>query len=330
MTGNAARAWATGIARGFCVGTADLVPGVSGATVALVLGIYERLVAAIRGFDRVFVGRLLRLDLPGAARRVDAGFLLPLVAGVVVAAAFFTQVVSLAELMENHRVAVQSFFFGLVAGALVILVREALSARKSDQLPAAAVASSQRAPDVPVPATKIVERCASRQAFWWQDVAVAVGGIAAGWGLAVAVPASTPETAWFVFAAGACASAAMILPGVSGAYVLVLLKKYAYMLAALGRLDLAVLVPFGLGVAAGLVLLSRALGWLLGRFRRPTLFALAGLVAGSLWSLWPYRLAMGERSVPAWPETLDPVSLLLSVSGMALVAALHLASRFRA
>ena len=141
-----------------------------------------------------------------------------------------------------------------------------------------------------------------------------MGGIAAGWGLAVAVPASTPETAWFVFAAGACASAAMILPGVSGAYVLVLLKKYAYMLAALGRLDLAVLVPFGLGVAAGLVLLSRALGWLLGRFRRPTLFALAGLVAGSLWSLWPYRLAMAERSVPAWPETLDPVSLLLSVS----------------
>ena len=79
-----------------------------------------------------------------------------------------------------------------------------------------------------------------------------------------------------MFLAGALASAAMILPGVSGAYVLVLLKKYAYVLAALGRLDLAVLVPFGLGVAAGLALLSRVLGWLLGRYRQPTLFALAG------------------------------------------------------
>ena len=296
MIRGTARAWATGIARGFCVGTADLVPGVSGATVALVLGIYERLVAAIRGFDLALAGRLLRLDLPGAARRIDAGFLLPLVAGIVVAAAFFTRVVSLADLMENHRVAVQSFFFGLVAGALGVLLCEA---RRGHSLR-------------------------------WQDVAVAVGGIAAGWGLAVAVPASTPETAWFVFAAGACASAAMILPGISGAYVLVLLKKYAYMLAALGRLDLAVLVPFGLGVATGLVLLSRALGWLLGRFRRPTLFALAGLVAGSLWSLWPYRMAAGGRSVPAWPESFETSSLLLAGAGMAAVAALHLASRFRA
>ena len=293
MTGNAARAWAAGVARGFCVGTADLVPGVSGATVAIVLGIYERLVAAIRGFDLAFAGRLLRLDLPDAARRIDAGFLLPLVAGIVVAAVFFTRVVSLAELMENHRVAVQSFFCGLVAGALGVLLCEA---RRGHSLR-------------------------------WQDVAVAVGGIAAGWGLAVAVPASTPETAWFVFAAGACASAAMILPGISGAYVLVLLKKYAYVLAALGRLDLAVLVPFALGVAAGLVLLSRVLGWLLGRFRRPTLFALAGLVAGSLWSLWPYRLAMGERSVPAWPEALDPVSVLLAAAGAVVVALLHFAAR---
>ena len=330
MTGNAAQVWATGVVRGFCVGTADLVPGVSGATVALVFGIYERLVAAIRGFDRVFAARLLRLDLPGAARRVDAGFLLPLVAGVVFAAAFFTRVAPLAELMDSHRIPMQSFFFGLVAAALAILVREALRARISDQFPAAAAAPSLRAPDVSGPATKIVERCGSRDALRWKDAAAAGGGLAAGWGIAVAVPATTPDTAWFVFSAGAFAAAAMILPGISGAYVLVLLKKYTYVLAALGRLDLAVLVPFGLGVAAGLALLSRALGWLLGRFRRTTLFALSGLVAGSLWSLWPYRMAAGGRSVPAWPESFEPSSLLLAGAGMAALAALHLASRFRA
>ena len=296
MTGNAARAWAAGVARGFFVGTADLVPGVSGATVAIVLGIYERLVAAIRGFDLAFAGRLLRLDLPGASRHIDARFLFPLVAGIALAAVFFTRVVPLADLMVTHRVAVQSFFFGLVAGALGVLVGEARRGR----------------------------------ALRWPDVVFAVGGLAAGWGIAVAVPASTPEAAWFLFAAGALAAAAMILPGVSGAYVLVLLKKYAYVLAALGRLDLAVLVPFGLGVAAGLALLSRVLDWLLGRHRRAILFALTGLVAGSLWSIWPYRAAVDGRSVPAWPDAFEMANVLLAAAGLALVAALHLASRSRA
>ena len=296
MTGDAARAWAAGVARGFFVGTADLVPGVSGATVAIVLGIYERLVAAIRGFDLAFAGRLLRLDLPGASRHVDARFLFPLVVGVALAAVFFTRVVSLAELMGEHRVLVQSLFFGLVAGALGVLVGEARRGRS----------------------------------LRWADVASTAGGLVAGWAIAVAVPASTPETAWFVFAAGALAAGAMILPGVSGAYVLVLLKKYVYVLAALGRFDLAVLVPFALGVAAGLAVLSRALGWLLGRHRRPTLFALAGLVAGSLWSLWPYRTATGGRSAPVWPDSFDAASLLLALAGAGLVAVLHLAVRSRA
>ena len=296
MTVRAVRVWAVGVARGFCVGTADLVPGVSGATVAIVLGIYERLVAAIRGFDLALAGQLLRVDLPGAARRVDAGFLFPLAVGIAVAAVFFTRAVPIAELMVTHRVAVRSFFFGLVLGALAVLLGEARRGR----------------------------------APRWPDAAVAAGGAAAGWGIAVSVPASTPETAWFVFAAGTVTAAAMILPGVSGAYVLVLLKKYSYVLAALGRFDLTVLVPFGLGVAAGLALLSRVLGWLLGRFRRTTLFALAGLVAGSLWSLWPYRWAMGERSAPIWPERFDPVGLLLAAAGMGLVAVLHLAARSRA
>ena len=295
VTATGARAWIATVARGFFVGAADLVPGVSGATVAIVLGIYERLVAAIRGFDLAFAGRALRLDLPGAARHVDARFLFPLVVGIALAAVFFTRVVSLAELMESHRIAVQSFFFGLVAGALGVLAGEARHGR----------------------------------ALRWPDVVFAAGGLAAGWGIAVAVPASTPEAAWFVFAAGALAAAAMILPGISGAYVLVLLKKYAYVLAALGRFDLAVLVPFGLGVAAGLAVLSRALGWLLGRHRRPTLYSLAGLVAGSLWSLWPYRTATGGRASPAWPDSFDAASVLLAAAGAVLVAALHLTARSR-
>ena len=292
---DAARSWAAGVARGFCVGTADLVPGVSGATVAIVLGIYERLVAAIRGFDLGFAARLVRLDLRAAGRRMDAGFLVPLAVGIALAALFFTRVVSLAELMDHHRLAAQCFFFGLVSGALVVLVREAWRGHP----------------------------------LRGRDVVAGSGGLVAGWGIAVVVPASTPEAAWFVFAAGACAAGAMILPGVSGAYVLLLLKKYAYVLAALGRFDLAVLIPFALGVVAGLASLSRVLGWLLGRFRRATLFVLAGLVAGSLWSLWPYRTAVGTGSSPVLPAALDARSVLLAATGAVVVAVLHLAARAR-
>ena len=293
VTARAVRGWTAGAARGFCVGAADLVPGVSGATVAIVLGIYERLVDAIRGFDIAFAASLARRDLPAASRRIDAGFLAPFAIGIALAAAFFTRVVPLAELMESRRFLVLSFFFGLVAGALAVLVREAWRGH----------------------------------ALRGRDVAAAAGGVAAGWWIAVAVPASTPDAVWFVFTAGACAAAAMILPGVSGAYVLVLLKKYTYVLAALGRFDLAVLVPFGLGVATGLALLSRVLGWLLGRFRRPTLFALAGLVAGSSWSLWPYRTTAGNKTVPIWPDAFDSESVFLAAAGVAVVAVLHLASR---
>ena len=311
-----ARAWAAGAARGFCVGTADLVPGVSGATVALVLGIYERLVAAIRGFDGVFAARLLRLDLAGAYRRIDTGFLIPLAAGVALAATFFTRVVSLSHLMTTHRTAVQSFFFGLVAAALVFLVREALDARESPRSRAEGK-------------TRSGARRGAGRALRPRDAAAAAAGLAAGWGVAVVIPTTTPEAAWFVFLSGALAASAMILPGISGAYVLVLLKKYGYVLAAIGRFDLAVLAPFGLGVVAGLIVSSRVLKRLLDRFRRPTLFALAGLVAGSLWSLWPYQLAAGARSLPAWPEGFDPVNLGLAVAGAGAVAALHLASRRR-
>ena len=282
-------------ARGFCVGTADLVPGVSGATVALVLGIYERLVAAIRGFDRRLAIRLLRFDLPAAARHVDAGFLAPLAAGAALAAVVLTRLIPLPSLMESHEVEVRSFFFGLVAAALVLLFREA------------------RGPD----------------ALRRPDLAAAGGGLAAGWGIAVAVPAATPDSAWFVFSAGACAAAAMILPGVSGAYVLVLLKKYTYVLAALGRFDVAILVPFGLGVVVGLALTSRAIVWLMGRFRRPTLFGLAGLVTGSLWALWPYRVSVGERTAPVWPESPDLAGVLSAAAGLGVVGAFHLAARRR-
>lgn len=297
---SSARTWAAGAVRGFCVGTADLVPGVSGATVALLLGIYRRLLAAIRGFDLALAGRLARLDLRGAARQVDLGFLLPLAVGAAAAAAFFTRVVPLAHLMDVRRAEMQSFFFGLVAAVVVVLLREA-------------------APREEGGARRVRMR----------DAAAAAAGAGAGWGVAVLIPAATPDAAWFVFLSGVLAASAMLLPGVSGAYVLVLLKKYAYVLAALGRLDLAVLLPFGAGVAAGFALLSRVLGWLLGRFGRVTLFTLAGLIAGSLWSIWPYRAALGGRSAPVWPDAFDPLHPVLALAGAGAVAVLHLASARR-
>lgn len=295
--GGRAREWAFGAARGFCVGAADLVPGVSGATVALVLGIYERLLAAIRAFDHVLIARLARLDLAGVFRHIDIAFLVPLAIGALGAAVFFTRVVPLARWLEEYPERVHALFFGLVAAMAVVLFRDALAGRT----------------------------------FGPRDALPFGGGVAAGLAVALVVPASTPDTAAFVFLSGMLAASAMLLPGVSGAYVLVLLKKYAYVLGALGRLDLAVLIPFLAGVAIGFMLFSRIVGWFLEWKRRIAMFALTGLVTGSVWSIWPYRAVSPEgRSLPTWPDMLDPVVVLLMLAGVALVIGLDRTARRRA
>jgi len=305
--GRRARAALATAARGFCMGAADVVPGVSGGTMAFILGIYPRLLAAIRAFDLGLLRLLARREFRGAVRHVDLGFLAALVAGIFAALMFFTRVVPLPRLIETDPEPVYGLFFGLIAASIAVLLHD---------LPGSLGGA--------------------------RDWLALAAGAALGWLLVNLVPTDTPETAWFVFVSGALAICAMILPGVSGSFILLVLNKYAYVFAAIGRLDVAVLAPFALGAVCGLMAFSRVLMWLLEHHRRPAIVAITGLLAGSLWAIWPfqqrtYAVVGGEsrliRSTPAWPEALDAgtwLALAGAAAGLALVLGLHAWSTRRA
>jgi putative membrane protein len=289
------------LARGFCMGAADVIPGVSGGTMAFILGIYPRLVEAVRAFDVQLVRLLVRRELRAAARHADLGFLGWLALGIFTALMFFTRVVSLPNLLRTHPEPVYSLFFGLIAASVVVLLREVRGLSVG-------------------------------------EVVALVGGAGAGFLIVNLVPVETPVSAWFVFLSGALAICAMILPGISGSFVLLVLNKYAYVFDAVGRLDLGVLLPFALGAATGLVLFSRVLVWLLHHYYQRTLLAICGMLVGSLWVIWPFQertyAAIDGRvrliaSSPVWPDGWSGSvagALGLALVGLATVLALHLLS----
>lgn len=285
------------------MGSADVVPGVSGGTMALILGIYQQFIEAIRSFDYVWLQGLLQLDWRTAIRRPHFGFVIPLLVGIFAALLFFTRVVPLPYLIEHYPAPVYGFFFGLISGSIVILVRQFDHA----------------------------------MADWLALVLATLAGL---W-LFSRVPAETPDTTWFVFISGALAICAMLLPGISGSFILLMLKKYSTIFAAIGSFNLAVLIPFGLGILAGLIAFSRALAWLLRHYYQTTLAAIIGLLAASLWVIWPYQSRVYEQVAgreklimtnPVWPEVWGGYELLaagLAAFGVVLVLLLERLARPR-
>lgn len=292
--------------QGLCMGAADVVPGVSGGTMALILGIYERLLQAIRSVDLLFLRLLAQRRFAAAAAHVDLLFLLMLGTGIVGAIMFFTRVVKLPGLITTHPELVYALFFGLIVASIAVLVRERL----------------------PLGVARL----------GWM-----VLGTIAGLAIVNLVPVETPNSSWFVFLCGAIAISAMILPGISGSFILLVLQKYAYVFDAIGRLDFNVIIPFALGCACGLALFSRFLNWLLGRFHDATLLTIIGFLIGSLWMIWPFQqrsyvLVRGKEqllhSMPTLPPQWDATvwgAIALALLGAAAVLALqHIAARSRA
>ena len=280
------------------MGAADVAPGVSGGTMAFILGIYRRLIEAIRAFDAALVHLLLARRLRDAAGHVDLALIVPLAVGIFAALTFFTRVVPLPRLIETHPALVYGLFFGLIAGSIAVLLRSLDGIRPVE----------------------------------WAAV---LAGAAAGFGIVNLVPVSTPDAPWFIALSGALAISAMLLPGVSGAFILLILRKYAYVFDGIGRLDPGVIVPFGIGVVLGLMAFSRLLAWLLRKWQRVTLLAICGVLIGSLWIVWPFQerrfeIVRGKRrlmeSEPVWPDAADEATLgafALMAAGLALVAVLH-------
>lgn len=237
-------------ARGFTMGAADVVPGVSGGTMAFILGIYDELLESISAVDMNFIQRILTLKWREAFASFPWKFLLAIAIGILTA--ILTLANALHWALENHPVFIWAFFFGLIV-ASILVVRRRVKKWNAVNVLAAAVS--------------------------------AVGAFI----LVGLSPSETPHTPVLLFLSGAVAICAMILPGISGAFILVLLGKYAYVLAAVKTLDFLTVALVGLGAVVGLLSFARLLRWMLHKNHDLVVAILTGFMFGSLRKVWPWK-----------------------------------------
>ena len=236
--------------KGCAMGMADVVPGVSGGTIAFISGIYEELLDSIRSVNLTALKLLLKGRLAEFWRHINGRFLLPVLLGIAIA--IFSLARLMTYLLTNHPIAIWSFFFGLIIASALLVAQQ-------------------------------IGR-------WdWRTVASFVVGAAVAWWITVASPAETPNDWWFVMLSGAIAICAMILPGISGAFILLLLGKYQYIMQAVGDLNIPVMLIFVIGALAGIISFSHLLSWLLKHWHDLTVAVLMGFMVGSLNKVWPWK-----------------------------------------
>ena len=269
--------------RGFLMGSADVVPGVSGGTVALITGIYPRLIANVRKGAGA-LGSFVRLRFDEGIdrlREIEWGFLVPLLVGV--AAALISLARLIETLLEDHPVEMSALFFGLVAASVVVAW------------------------------SMVGEWNANRAAVF---VAVALGAFAV---LGFRSGEAESPSTWTFFIAGAIAICAMILPGVSGSFLLLTMGMYEAVLGAVNDRDVAVLLVFIAGAVIGLAAFSSALHWALNTHHDLVMAAITGLLLGSLRVLWPWPNGIDGPEL-AWPAADEfAAPFLLAVVGAILV-----------
>ena len=273
---------------GFCMGVADLIPGVSGGTVAFISGIYETLLSSIKNVLSGDTPKLLiQFKIKEAIASIPFRFLLPLFAGIGTAILLFANLLS--YLLEKYPTFVWAFFFGLVIASTWLVAKRVKS---------------------------------------WSKNGMVMFGLftLVGYWIVGLVPVETPENLPMFFGAGMIAIIAMILPGISGSFILLILGKYTQVLTAVKNLDIAVLLSVILGAVVGLGLFSRVFTWLFNKHHDVSIAALAGFMLGSVRKLWPWKEVILTRInshgevVPLIEENILPALLDGSVIGaMALM-----------
>jgi putative membrane protein len=288
------------VARGFAMGASNNVPGVSGGTMAMILGIYEEFVASVKGvLNREAIALALRFKIKRALDLIPWKFLVSVAAGMFLAV--FTTSFFLEWVLHNYPALLWAFFFGLVAASVITVGRRV-----------------KRWSAVPI-------------------VGVIVGAVGA-YLLVGAVPMETPNTWWFLILSGAIAICAMVLPGVSGAFILVLLGKYEYILSAVTNGDIVSLLMVIIGAVVGIVSIAQVLSWLFKRYHDGTVSVLMGMLIGSLRKVWPwketieYALDRHGEQVPIRQANVLPATwsaevaivIVLALCGFALIAGLSM------
>jgi len=267
------------------MGTADVIPGVSGGTMAFILGIYMELIAAIKSFDWVWLQGVFCIDIKKVLSRPHFEFLIPLFVGIVTALLFFTRIIELPRLIQIYPEQVYGLFFGLICGSIIVLFQDMAYFNLKAILPIST-------------------------------------GMLLGLIVVNLVPVQTPEASWFVFITGCLSICAMILPGISGSFILLILNKYTYIFNAIGYLKFNILIPFAFGAITGLIVFSRILYYLLNNFYRNTILVIIGVLIASLWVIWPfqersYEIIRGKLrlidSVPLFPAEFS-LTVIFSIS----------------
>ena len=286
--------------RGIAMGASDIVPGVSGGTMAFILGIYEELIDSIRTIgQREFIRAVLHLRVKQALQILNWPFLMAVGLGIFIA--IITLAGGLEWTLENQPVLLWSFFFGLILGSVITVSK--------------------------------------RVGHWKLTVILGlVMAVVGAYFLVGAVPTQTPNTWWFLMLSGALASCALILPGLSGAFILVLLGKYAFVLNAVNQRDFLSLAFVTIGAVIGLVTFAQILGYFFKRYHDITVAVLIGLMLGSLRKVWPWKvdiswmtdaggkfvLSHGERIVSQQKNVLPDLSTQAGVVEFVIAVVLML------
>lgn len=246
----------TGV-KGACMGAADVIPGVSGGTIAFIMGIYDEFVGSIAKIDAEAMKMVFKGKFRDFWKHINGNFLLSIAIGIGVS------VITLAGLMKTllseHPIQTWAFFFGLIVASSIFILKG-------------------------ISDWKI------------RDGAILLAGIALGAVVCTLTPTHTPDDMWFIFISGAIAICAMILPGISGSFILLILGKYYYIMNTITELtkginvghNLMIISIFMIGAIIGILSFSKFLRWLLARWNKETLLALAGFIIGSLVKVWPW------------------------------------------
>ena len=278
------------------MGAADVIPGVSGGTIAFIMGIYDEFVGSIAKIDATAVKMILSGHIKDFWKHINGSFLVSLFAGIgfsVVALAGLMQ-----TLLTTFPIQTWAFFFGLIVASSIFILRGISGWRPKDGL-------------------------------------MLILGLVLGVTVCTLSPTQTPEDLWFIFISGAIAICAMILPGISGSFILLILGKYQYIMACISNLvagvdfarNMLILVVFLLGAVVGILGFSKFLHWLLARWHRTTLIVLAGFIIGSLIKVWPWSNpeALAQADAAGGPQW--GWALMFALTGFSLVTGIEIIAK---
>ncbi len=259
--------------KGVGMGGADVVPGVSGGTIAFITGIYETLLDSIRSIDKNAIQLILKGKFQLFWQHINGPFLITLFSGILIS--IFSLVKLIHYLLEHHPIQLWSFFFGLIIISAILVLKEIKK--------------------------------------WNAGIIIAgIIGIAVAYFITSATPATSPDNYAFIFLSGAIAICAMILPGISGSFILLILGKYEFIITAAKDFRIDIIAVFALGCVLGLLSFSRLISWLLKKYHCISISVLAGFMIGSLNKIWPWKQTLmtkmnrGGEIVPLIQKNLLP------------------------